>query len=229
MSRSVDLRPDQPVAADVAGEVRAIIRAVERLAETIREDAAGQAAEMLRKAGDDARRQVEAAHREAQRVVAAGERRAAHAERVLERSDAVSDDLAAVRRARHALDEALDSLGAAVERISRAETESDTGLNLDGDRPPSANTGAAQGEGFHARASQPAVRDLPRAEEVVRGKTGARLVAAQMALAGSSRAEVAAHLRRTFELPVALHEILDEVFDKRETGVTSIKSDPMAS
>lgn len=205
-----DPRSVQPVAAGVADEVRTIIGATTRLADAIRADAERRADETLRGAQEEARRYLEDARREAEALLAAERRRTARAERIVEQSSAVPAELAAVARARRQLDDALDSLGTAVERISRA------GIGDEASAPERV-TGSAEMNAFgrlrDAR-EEPPVGDRPIRDEPMRGMSGARLVAAQMALAGSSRAEVAAHLQRTFELP-ALHEILDEVFDDR--------------
>jgi hypothetical protein len=205
----------EPVAVGVADEVRAIIGATMRLADAIRGDAERRAEQRLREADEEARRYLEDARREAQELLSTERRRTVLAERIVEQSGAVASELAAVTRARRELDEALSSLEASLGRISEAASEGDAqpgvAAEAHGDRP--------------APRLRHATPESPVADRTVRddpgsGLSGARLVAAQMARAGSSRAEVAAHLQRTFEL-TALHEILDEVFDDRETRTDS--------
>ncbi len=209
-------RTGEPVAADVAGGVRAIVAEAERFAETIRQDAERRAEQRLRGVEEEVRRSLEDARRESEALLVAQQRRAKLAEQVVERSEAISTELAAVRQAQRELNKALDSLGAAVERMSRME-----GDGYDTSRESAARSAdpEAPERGLLAARDESPVGARPPRDERVRRVGGARLVAAQMALAGSSRAEVAAHLQRTFEVP-ALHEILDEVFSQ-QAGTTA--------
>ncbi len=73
-------------------------------------------------------------------------------------------------------------------------------------------TGPAYGADEQARESEPRSPGLGHDENrSARDFEAARVVARQMAVAGSTRPEVAAHLQRTFGGP-NLHVILDEVF-----------------
>ena len=187
-------RSHPPVTASVTDEVDAIIMAAERVAEAIRREAEQRAEERLRAAEEAARHYVDGARRDAKEL---------------------SARLASVVQVRRQLEAALSALTAAEEGLPEPGQTDGSGT----DRPrPWPFEGAPERSRGRAREHGWPIGD-PGGERAKPGLTGARLVAIQMALAGSSRAEVEAHLERTFG-PPASEEMLDEAFGVRqaETG-----------
>ncbi len=214
----------EPLSATVGFHVRSIMAAAERAGAAARSQAEQRAAEVLREADDEARRRLERARREADDLVAARRRRLAElSDAVARRAEAVLADLDSAGQARRALDEVLRSLTAAagslpeggsrewpLEQVAPGTVPDSTAEASSSD---SAVKGSPTDSTAEASSREPASPDSgPRpGEGPAQGLTGPRLVAYQMAQAGSTRAEVAAHVQRTFGLH-DVHDVLNDVF-----------------
>ena len=191
----------------VAAKVSAVIAAAESLASDLRHEAEERAQARLREAEAEAERYLEEARRSAGGL--AGESPA----RLLELSDAVIDRSAAVLEqldreaaSRRELRVLLELLVDAAERLA--------GEARPGDAPSERAERSAEPLSDVVPFRRPrAAGRSDDAEDELEPPGDARLVALQMAVAGSSRGEVAAHLRRAFDIQEP-HAILDDVFGK---------------
>jgi vacuolar-type H+-ATPase subunit H len=163
--------PEPPSAADSTAErLAAIVEAAERAAVTVIDDAEAQA-----------RRRLEQAQAEADRLVA--ERLGSLAE--------LTDSLVAQ----------AEAIRAQSERLIFALQEAKRQLGGDEAGGP-----AAAGRPSHLSAVEPVEESLPeaptelRSERVEGSAAGARLLATQMAVSGSSREEIEVRLRNGFDI-----------------------------
>lgn len=192
-SRDDRITGPKPLASSAARRVEAIIEGAERAAEKVIDDAEANARAYLAEAEADADRAVEV------RLAALGEL-----------TDALVAQADAIRRQSELL---TDSLREAKERLESAEVADPDpgGPEVERDEEPRAPYLAA------VEADEPEPGEL--AEDHVasvvehRGRSapaGARLLATQMAVSGSSREEIAARLRTGFEIEDA-DAILDAI------------------
>jgi hypothetical protein len=155
---------------------------------------------------------VEAAERAATTVIDDAEK---EARRQLERAEAEADSIVSKRLA--SLANLTDSLVVQVEAIksqsegllfSLEEAKRRIDAELDGEGPAAEST-ERLGRGSHLSAvavvEEPVAEDLPRPEgsnnaEELGSSAGARLLATQMAVSGSSREEIQNRLRNGFEI-----------------------------
>jgi hypothetical protein len=223
-------RHDEAMSGDIAERVRSIVAAAEETAGAIRSDAEKQAAARLRELEDSTKGYVAEARA---RVEAHAKERSARITEISERLTAEAEDLLKhVRNAdqlRRQLEEAQIALGQAAERMNREASR--------GWRDFGAKSIAAAAQPTEEPAPQPA-EPQPVAEERSRrfqrlgrhrqeqpapgGQASgdkrvdiARLIALQMAVAGSERPEVEEHLRSSFDLDDPA-PVLDAVFGELE-------------
>lgn len=237
----VPARPDEPIARAVTERVQALIAEAEQAAEGTRAAADARADQRLLEADRESGRLVEEARREATELIAGGRRRVGLTARATHHAEAVAGELAAAKRTSAALEDALALLEEALARLSDANApvgETDHGTAAGKALPAAGGDGVTEGPS-RANAVEELLRshlaeapDVPGpplpAEEAPPGRRferssgpgGARLVAAQMARAGSSRGEVAAHLKRTFDISTP-HEILNEAFGEPDADRTA--------
>jgi len=221
-------REPEVLSASVSLHVRSLFAAAEKSAAAIRAEAERRAALTLAEADAEARRIREEARGDADELLAARRRHLTELSDAIARAaESALGDLDSAAEARAALDGLVRSLRATAERIAPAAAVSPLravggGGAVAGDDALSAAAGERPTEArppVEPSADEP----IPRvgtpagaangdgSPDTARGLTGARLVAFQMAQAGSTRGEVAAHLRRTFALQDA-HEVLNDVF-----------------
>lgn len=179
-------RDDEAGASDVAQRVRSLIEAAERTASAIKNEAEREASALLENAKRDAESLLTEARRSSDAFAA--ERRA--------RISELSDDL--VQRAEALASNLVKEMADVAEQIAQeAAVEGSSGS-----AEPRARLAVAQ-------PSESASPNLPEREN-------AQLVALQMAVAGSSRADVEVHVEKTFDLPD--HKTLvEEVFQAFES------------
>ncbi len=180
-------RPEtpQPLATSTAERIGAIVEAAERAAVAVIDDAEKQA-----------RRHLDEAQAEADRIVADR----------LASLTSLTDSL--VAQAESIKDES-ERLVARLEQAKRrlASGEELEAEDLDGPAEPA--------RGSHLSAVEP-VGDGARGGEAERGTpAGARLLATQMAVSGSSREEIEARLRNGFEIEDTA-QILDAILGPEE-------------
>jgi vacuolar-type H+-ATPase subunit H len=198
LSRKDRPAPPQPLVTDTAERLAAIVEAAERAAVTVIDDAEKQA-----------KRRLEQAESEAQELLAAR----------LSALSELTDSLAAQAEAiRNQSEQLLAALGEAKRRIAAAGGDEPSGPDRPGrvahlsavdsvDGVPAApaevpriDPGAAAGQGAPASPG---------------GAAGARLLATQMAVSGSSREEIEARLRNGFEIEDTA-SILDAILGPEE-------------
>ncbi len=214
---------DPALASEISRRVGAILDAVEREASRLREEARAEAGRYL----DDARREADA-------LVARRQRRiAALSDELITKSEAVVARLDDAAPVREGFEHLVRALGDAAERLSH-ETDPDAtapepaysrSYPAAGPAPPHATATAPVAGRFEeqphpARAASAAgygtFDERGPAPAGARGSTrreldDARMVANQMATAGSTRAEVRDHLQRVLGV-VDPNRTLDEIF-----------------
>jgi vacuolar-type H+-ATPase subunit H len=220
--------PDQPapragsegsVAVEVTGQVHSIVRAAEEVAGAVKREAEQRAQARLKEAEADASQRLAAARREADALLDERRRRLSElSDALMEQVEALLGELDRGRAVRTQLERVLEDLtvaGSAIEGERSGagppavEGESPVrAADRDGDPDP----GTAARSALEADRTTNAGSDRAQGDRVAR----ARLVAVQMVRAGSSRAEVAAHLQRTFGL-WDCHEVLDAAFKSAGT------------
>lgn len=186
-------RPEPPkaLAASTAERLAAIVEAAERAAVTVIDDAEKQAQEHL-----------EQARTEADRIVA---------DRVASLTDLTDSLVAQAAAIRDQSKQLLASLAEAKRRIA-AEGGVEIGA---------VETSAAPARAPHLSAVEPVVEPDAAAPTELRpsggegSAAGARLLATQMAVSGSSREEIAARLRNGFEIEDTA-SILDAILGPEE-------------
>ncbi len=223
------------LSASVSHHVRSLFVAAERSAAAIRAEAEEQAALITAKAEAEARRIREEAQGDAAELLA-GRRRelAVLSDEILRAGQSALADLESVATARAALDGLARSLRETAERTGpAADSQPESPVVPLQERPlraapepaapePAAPEPAAPApvdgdsssgatSDLHASNGEPASAVPAPQAGAPPGLTGARLVAFQMAQAGSTRGEVAAHLRRTFAVE-DVNDVLNEAF-----------------
>jgi len=218
-------------AADVTERVGTILGAAERMAGEVRHEAEQDAQVVRREAEQDAQQRRERAEAEAQRYLEQARRQAEElaagrarrmselGDSIIERAQSILEQLEhadAVKRQLHTL---VHALGETAERVA-SETV-----------PTSSPVVAALEELERVEDAQTGQRTTVEPAETEKGRRNGeraagdshdptesgRLVALQMAVAGGTRSEVEAHLRRAFDLvdPAA---VLDDVFGEGTPG-----------
>jgi hypothetical protein len=170
--------PERPIATTTAERLAAIVEAAERAAVTVIDDAEAQA-----------QRRLEEARAEADRIVA--DRLAS----IAEMTDSLVAQAAAIR------DQSKQLLASLAEAKHRIEAEGRIEV-------AAVETGAGSARAPHlsavepvAEPAAPSLTELPSgAGDGDGGAAGARLLATQMAVSGSSREEIEARLRNGFEI-----------------------------
>ena len=211
MTRLAGSEGDETVSAELGERVRSIVAAAESMASAVREEADRYAEARRRDADAEAERRLREASEQAEALLAERLARMSDmADRILERAEVVLGRLDDAGDVRRQLETLAAALGDTAQRLA-SELNDGTHEHPMADevrplRPP--------------RDDRPApLRPVPPAEPVVMPPTArsetllddARLVALQMAVAGRSREEVAAHLRSAFDVKHP-DPILDHVF-----------------
>jgi len=213
-------REPEALSASVSLHVRSLFAAAEKSAAAIRAEAEQRAALTLAEAEAEARRVLEEARGDADELLAARRQQLTElSDSIVRAAESVLGDLELAAEARRALDGLVRSLQETAERIAAPAPgvidpgvppgRSSAGTPQNADAPVAETPPEAGAPVAAARIDGNANGDA--SPDAARGFTGARLVAFQMAQAGSTRGEVAAHLRRTFAMRDA-HEVLNEVF-----------------
>lgn len=186
----------RPLASSAARRVEAIIEGAERAAEQVIDDAEAKARAYLAEAEAEADRTVE------ERLASLGEL-----------TDALVAQADSIRRQSELL---IRSLREAKERLEvEAGSPSEAGQEQDGDGISSTDESP---QAPRLAAVEPAAPERPAPQRIERWPerresgtpAGARLLATQMAVSGSSREEIAERLRRGFEIEDA-DAILDAI------------------
>ncbi|HET9593767.1 MAG TPA: hypothetical protein VFP17_12725 [Solirubrobacterales bacterium] len=172
-SRRGDLPKNQKdLRATTAERLEAIVEAAERAAESVIDDAEAQARRYLAQAQADADR--------------AGDRRLADLSVTI---DALLGQAASLRREAERMQAVLE----------------EAKLRIDPEGSPAPVEEAPEPEGLSSVEAGPRLRAVPGAEEAapepkLADAAGARLLATQMAVSGSSREEIESRLRNRFEI-----------------------------
>ncbi len=183
-------RNQQALRADTAERLEAIVEAAERAAEGVIDDAEKQARRYLAQARVEADRLSEG--------------------RVAELSDLIETLLGQATSLRREAERLQATLEAARARIDGEEPQAPARREEQGGAPPEGREGPREEpEAPRLRAVDPAetppaeprvVEPLPEPEGHRSGAAGARLLATQLAVSGSSREEIAQRLRNGFEI-----------------------------
>jgi hypothetical protein len=201
---------DETVSAELGERVRSIVAAAESMASAVREDADRYSEARRQEAEADAERRIREASEQAEALLAERlSRMSDMADRILERAEVVLgrlDDAGEVRRQLETLAQALGDTAA------RLATELGDGVH---EHPMAEEVSPLRPPGGY---EPPVLRPVPPSPSSspapIRRETlldDARLVALQMAVAGRTRDEVAAHLRDAFDVENP-EPILDHVF-----------------
>ena len=227
MSEQTGVGGEESVSGELGERVRALVAAAEGMAAAVRSDADNYALTRRREVDAEAERRLREASEQADALLAERLTRISDlSDRILERAEAVLERLESAEEVRAQLVGLTRALGDTAERLGR-----ELGEEATGHRPQATESGPEPEpeEEEHPMAEHvrplrpPGERDrVPRAlrpvapahvprEDADTRLDDARLVALQMAVAGRSRDEVAAHLRTAFDVgnPDA---ILDNVF-----------------
>ncbi len=182
MRRKDRSAPQQTLAASAAERIGAIVEAAEKAAVTVIDDAEAQA-----------RRHLEQAEAEADRLVA---------ERLGSLADLTAELTAQAEAIRSESERLLVSLAEAERRLAAGGAAGAAGAEV----PQQPAAEPEQARPTHLTAvepvAEPVLTDLPFPATEAAGRTpaGARLLATQMAVSGSSRAEIESRLRSGFDL-----------------------------
>jgi vacuolar-type H+-ATPase subunit H len=237
-------------AGDASQRVHSIVSAAEREAAALIRDAEREAELIRREGQAEADRLVEEARVRADELVAERMRRISElSDGIVEQTELLFDRIDAAGHVRRQLDGLLRSLGEAAEAVSgessvrrpaprpaaRASTRAPEAAARPGPPARASEPGAAMpplrrdpapppARPEPARSAPEPMRSAPEpADRDDKGDArfdGARLVALQMAVAGSTREEVHDELRRAFRLQDP-SSILDDVFGVRRAGAAS--------
>ena len=233
-------------AGDASQRVHSIVSAAESEAAGLLRDAEREAEMMRREAQAEAERILDEARVRADDLVAERMQRISElSDAIVEQTELLFDRFDSADQVRRQLDGLLRSLGEAAENVSREASVRRPPVSRPAaprppaqqiSRPPAPRTEPAPRYSEHV-AAPPVAPAAPRRPDpldrapeppptTANGPTvedtsdarfdGARLVALQMAVAGSTREEVAAELQRAFRLQDP-SSILDDVFGARRT------------
>jgi hypothetical protein len=193
---------DEPVSTELGERVRAIVAAAESMASAMKEDAEQYAAAKRREVDEEAERRLRDARERADRLVQERVLRMSElSDSIVARSEAVLGRLGQTEEVRRQLDELVRSLGQAAQQLSDELGEEHPMADQVRPMPP-------PGE------PRPALRPVESPKEPGERDErleNARLVALQMAVAGRSREEIAAHLREEFSIEEP-EPILEKIF-----------------
>ena len=227
-------------AGDASQRVHSIVSAAEAEAAGLLRDAEREAELIRRDAQSEGDRIVDDARRRADELVAERMQRLAElSDGIVERAEMLFDRMDAAGHVKRQLDGLLRSLGEVAETVAR-ETDGRRPASRPAPQtrrspqtpPPAPVRPVAPAPPAPAAAVPPAPTPVPAppvrrpepvqtAPEPPRRVDGARLVALQMAVAGSTREEVHEELQRAFRLPDP-SSILDDVFGgPRRAGAAS--------
>ena len=196
------------MSSEVGERVRAIVAAAEGMASAVREEADQYAEARRREAEEEAGQRLREARERADRLVQERLLRMSElSDSIVARAEAVLDRLGVAEEVRRQLDQIVGSLGDAAQQLTDEQAAFDEVRPMPPpgeDRPP-------------LRPVEPL--DPPQSEHDQHLES-ARLVALQMAVAGRSREEVAAHLREAFSLEDP-EPILEQIFTEDLPGPRS--------
>jgi hypothetical protein len=191
---------DESVSTELGERVRAIVAAAESMANAMKQDAEQYATARRREADEESERRLREARERADRMVQERVLRMSElSDAIVARSESVLERLGQTEEVRRQLDELVRSLGQAAQQLSDELGEGPP--ERVGPMPP-------PGE------PRPALRPVESPDEPGERDEhleNARLVALQMAVAGRSREEVAAHLRDDFHVEDP-QPILERIF-----------------
>jgi hypothetical protein len=180
---------DESVSTELGERVRAIVAAAESMANAMKQDAEQYATARRREADEETERRLREAREIADRMVQERVMRMSElSDAIVARSESVLERLGQTEEVRRQLDELVRSLGQAAQQLSDELGEG---------RPERVGPLPPPGE------PRPALRPVESPGEPGERDEhleNARLVALQMAVAGRSRDEVAAHLRDDFHI-----------------------------
>jgi len=224
---------EEHVSVELGERVRAIVAAAESMAAAVRRDAEQYAERRRSEADSEAERAVREARERADRTVADRlERIGELSDRIVERADAVLEQLERGAAVRRKLDEVVQALGETAERVAdeaevlgptvrrvEPEPEREPAERAAADEPAEHDELQLAEEVAPLRPPGDPLPRPPRAAPAPRSTLAehdarledARLVALQMAVAGRSREEVDAHLRQAFDVQDPA-PILDHIF-----------------
>jgi hypothetical protein len=193
--------PDTGATTQVAAEIRSLIAAAEATAAEMEREARDRAAAIVVEAEREGEHLIQQAREQAGALLADRRRRLDELSgEVASRAESALAELDRAAAARKTVDEALQALAASAEDVTKEDSTS-------GGRPEA------------GRRSPPRERLETDGRDLHRGElSGAQLVASEMLKAGSDRAEVASHLRRTFGLRDP-DGVLDPVFANGDPSV----------
>jgi len=191
---------DESVSTELGERVRAIVAAAESMASAMKQDAEQYATARRREADEESERRLREARERADRMVQERVLRMSElSDAIVARSESVLERLGQTEEVRRQLDELVRSLGQAAQQLSD-ELGEGPAERVRPMPPP--------GE------PRPALRPVESPDEPGERDEhleNARLVALQMAVAGRSREEVAAHLRDDFHIEDP-EPILERIF-----------------
>jgi len=188
---------DESVSTELGERVRAIVAAAESMASAMKQDAEQYATTRRREADEETERRLREAREIADRMVQERVMRMSElSDAIVARSESVLERLGQTEEVRRQLDELVRSLGQAAQQLSDELGQGHAErVGPPGEPRPALRPVESPGE--------PGERD----EHL----ENARLVALQMAVAGRSRDEVAAHLRDDFHVEDP-EPILERIF-----------------
>jgi hypothetical protein len=204
VSEHAEVHVDDPVSTELGERVRAIVAAAESMAGAMREDAEQYAEARRREADEEAARRLREAREHADRLVQERLLRMSElSDSIVARAEGVLDRLGEAEEVRRQLDDLVRSLGETANRVSSEVTGGE-------EQHPMADQVRPLPPPDQPRPPLRPVESPPQAERDEHMEN-ARLVALQMAVAGRSREEVAAHLREAFSVEEP-EPILDQIF-----------------
>jgi vacuolar-type H+-ATPase subunit H len=169
--------PPEPLASSTAARLAAIVEAAERAAVTVIDDAEGQA-----------RRQLEEAEAEAARLVS---------DRLASLSDLIDALVSEAEATRDQSERLIASLREAKRRLEAGEAPGEVGSQTREEQPRPSHLTAVDPVAEPAAAAPTELRSVAAEAGT---PAGARLLATQMAVSGSSREEIEAKLRNGFDI-----------------------------
>lgn len=193
LSEQAGVSGEESVSGELGERVRAIVAAAESMAAAVRSDADAYAEARRREADAEADRRLREASEQAEALLSE------QLARVRELSEQVAR---ALREAGERAGRGLGGAGSSRSPADADEEEHPMAEEVRPLRPP--------GERETRPLRPVAPPELPRSDDETR-LDDARLVALQMAVAGRTRDEVGAHLRKAFDVPDP-EPILDHVF-----------------
>jgi vacuolar-type H+-ATPase subunit H len=208
---------EEPIVSSELGErVRAIVAAAEGMAAAVRDDAEQYAEERRREADEEAERRLREARERADRLVQERLLRISElSDSIVGRTEPLLEGLQEAEEVRRQLGELVRSLGDAAQRIAGEVGEVEPPQIDEDEHPMAEQVRPMRPPGEAPRPPLRPVEAPPEHEVEPRDPRleDARLVALQMAVAGRSREEVAAHMREAYSIDDP-EPILESIFNE---------------